>query len=105
MRARRLANPIGFTRLMQVNIDTLGFVAATFTTIAFIPQVVLVWRQRAAPGISTGMYIFFLIGIALWTCYGLLLMAWPLIIANSLTLVLAGSVLAMKLVFERGARD
>lgn len=86
---------------MQVDIDTLGFLAAILTTVAFIPQVLLVWRQRAAPGVSTGMYIIFVTGIALWLWYGLLLSSWPLIIANSLTLLLAGSVLAMKLVFER----
>ncbi len=86
---------------MQVDIDTLGFLAAILTTVAFIPQVLLVWRQRAAPGVSTGMYLIFVTGIALWLWYGLLLSSWPLIIANSLTLLLAGSVLAMKLVFER----
>ncbi len=37
----------------------------------------------------------------MWLWYGVLLASWPLIIANSLTLVLAGSVLAMKLAFER----
>jgi MtN3 and saliva related transmembrane protein len=90
---------------MQVNIDTLGFVAAIFTTIAFVPQVLLVWRQRAAPGISTSMYIIFITGIALWLWYGLMLWSWPLIIANSLTLALAGSILGMKLVFERSSRN
>ncbi len=85
---------------MLVNTEVLGFVAAMCTTVAFIPQVLLVWRQRAAPGVSTGMYVIFVTGIALWLWYGLLLASWPLIIANSLTLVLAGSVLAMKLAFE-----
>lgn len=85
---------------MLVNTEVLGFVAAMCTTVAFIPQVLLVWRQRAAPGVSTGMYVIFVTGIALWLWYGLLLASWPLIIANSLTLVLAGSVLGMKLAFE-----
>jgi MtN3 and saliva related transmembrane protein len=86
---------------MLVNINTLGFVAAVFTTVAFIPQVLMVWRQRAAPGVSAGMYIIFVAGIALWLWYGLLLSSWPLIIANSLTLLQASSILAMKLAFER----
>jgi MtN3 and saliva related transmembrane protein len=86
---------------MLVNTDVLGFLAAVCTTVAFIPQALLVWRQRAAPGISTGMYVIFVTGIALWLWYGLLLASWPLIIANSLTLLLAGSILAMKLAFER----
>jgi MtN3 and saliva related transmembrane protein len=84
-----------------LNIDHLGFAAATFTTCAFIPQVLLVWRQRAAPGVSSGMYTIFIIGIAMWLWYGLLLEAWPLIIANGVTLLLASSVLGMKWAFER----
>lgn len=42
------------------------------------------------------MYIFFTCGVALWLIYGLLLSAWPIIIANSVTLLLAGTVLVMK---------
>jgi MtN3 and saliva related transmembrane protein len=84
-----------------LNVDHLGFAAAACTTCAFIPQVLLVWRERTAAGISTGMYLIFIVGVALWLWYGVMLRAWPVIIANGLTLLLATSVLAMKLVFER----
>ena len=84
-----------------MNIDHLGFAAAACTTCAFIPQVLLVWRERAAAGISTGMYLIFIVGVALWFWYGVVLGAWPVIIANGLTLVLAASVLLMKWYFER----
>lgn len=86
---------------MQLNVDYLGFVAAACTTFSFIPQVLLVWRERAAAGISTGMYALFIVGVALWLCYGLVIGAWPVIIANAVTLLLATSVLAMKWHFER----
>lgn len=86
---------------MSLAVDYLGFAAATCTTCAFIPQVVLVWRQRAATGISTGMYLLLSLGIVLWLCYGLLLGAWPIVIANGVTLLLAVSVLIMKWYFER----
>lgn len=90
-----------FTFSFTFTVEHLGFIAAFCTTIAFVPQVLLVWRQRAAPGISVSMYLIFVTGIALWFWYGILLSSWPLILANGLTLALAGSVLAMKLVFER----
>jgi MtN3 and saliva related transmembrane protein len=45
------------------------------------------------------MYSFFTVGVALWLVYGILLDAWPIIIANSITLLLAGMVLLMKLRF------
>jgi MtN3 and saliva related transmembrane protein len=86
---------------MNFTIDHLGFAAAVCTTGAFIPQVLLVWRQRGAPGVSTGMYLIFIIGVALWFGYGFVMQAWPIIVANGLTLVLATAVLAMKWYFER----
>ncbi|MGH8641666.1 MAG: SemiSWEET transporter [Burkholderiales bacterium] len=76
-------------------IDPIGYLAATLTTIAFIPQVLHTWRQRSASGISLGMYIIFTIGIALWLLYGMLLGAWPIIIANAVTLVLTTFVLVL----------
>ena len=89
---------------MQSAVDYLGFFAATCTTSAFIPQAIKVWRQRSAADISLGMYLIFMLGVALWLCYGILLGAWPIILANAITLLLAGSILAMKWHFERPPR-
>lgn len=86
---------------MSLDIDHLGFAAAVCTTSAFVPQVLMVWRQRGAPGISTGMYLMFIFGVALWLLYGLALESWPVVIANGITLVLASCVLGMKLYFGR----
>lgn len=77
--------------------DVVGTLAATLTTVAFVPQVWQVWRTRHTADISLAMYGLFSAGVALWLLYGILLGAWPIIIANSITLLLAGSVLAMKL--------
>lgn len=86
---------------MQVAIEMMGYVAAFCTTAAFIPQVLLIWRQRSASGVSTTMYLAFCFGVFLWLCYGLVIEAWPLAINNAITLVLASSVLVMKRRFER----
>lgn len=80
-------------------IDWIGSAAATLTTTAFIPQALKVWHTRHTADISLGMYAMFTLGVALWLAYGILLMAWPIIIANSITLLLAGSVLIMKIRF------
>jgi MtN3 and saliva related transmembrane protein len=87
---------------MLLQIDHLGYIAAICTTSAFIPQVWMVWRQRGAPGVSIGMYLIFIVGVALWLAYGIAIGAVPVIAANALTLLLASSVLGMKLFFERG---
>ncbi len=86
---------------MQLDADTLGFAAASCTTFSFVPQVMLVWRERAATGVSTGMYLIFSLGVLLWLFYGVATDALPVIIANAVTLTLALSVLAMKWYFER----
>ena len=89
---------------MNLDANHLGFAAAVCTTGAFIPQVRMVWRERGAPGISVGMYMMFIVGIALWLFYGIALRSWPMVIANAITLLLASSVLGMKWYFERAGR-
>lgn len=81
--------------------DAIGFISATFTTVAFVPQVIRVWKTKSARDVSLGMYALFNTGVALWLCYGLLIESWPIIVANSITLILACSVMVMKLNFDR----
>jgi len=82
-----------------MNVDLIGAVAGTLSTIAFIPQAWRIWRTRSARDLSLPMYLIFTSGVALWFVYGLMLGAVPIIVCNGLTLVLAGTVLAMKLRF------
>lgn len=79
--------------------DWIGTLAATLTTTAFIPQAWQVWRTRHTQDISLGMYAIFTGGVAMWLVYGLQIGSWPVIVANSITLLLAGAVLLMKLRF------
>lgn len=85
---------------MNTHATVIGFIAATLTTLAFIPQVIKVWNTRSARDVSVGMYSLFTAGVALWLTYGLLIESWPVIVANSITLVLAGAVLVMKVKFD-----
>lgn len=80
-------------------IDWMGSVAAALTTTSFIPQVWQVWRTRHTKDISLVMYAIFTCGVVMWLAYGILLNSWPIIIANSITACLAGTVLLMKLHF------
>ena len=77
--------------------EWIGFAAASLTTASFVPQAWLTFRTRDVRGISLGMYSVFTLGVALWLVYGLLLQAWPVVAANAITLVLAMSILVMKL--------
>ena len=81
-------------------IEWLGLTAGALTTFAFLPQVWQVWKSKSAKDISLGMYSIFVSGVALWLGYGLLANALPVVVANALTLILAGAVLIMKIIFD-----
>jgi MtN3 and saliva related transmembrane protein len=80
--------------------DFIGYLAASLTTLSFVPQAWHTFRTRDVSGISLGMYSVFTLGVALWLVYGLLLQAWPVVIANAITLILALAILGMKLHFS-----
>jgi MtN3 and saliva related transmembrane protein len=77
--------------------DILGYLAATLTTAAFVPQVWRTFRTKDVSGISLRMYSIFTAGIAVWLAYGIVLKETPMMVANSLSLLLACTVLGMKL--------
>jgi MtN3 and saliva related transmembrane protein len=79
--------------------EIIGYLAALLTTCSFVPQAWHTFRTRDVSGISLGMYSAFALGVALWLAYGVLLSAWPIVIANAITLGLALAILAMKIRF------
>jgi len=82
----------------QLDTNVLGYLAAALTTLSFVPQAVLTLRTRQVEGISLGMYSLFTLGVALWLAYGWRLGEWPVVVANAVTLLLAGTILLTKLV-------
>jgi MtN3 and saliva related transmembrane protein len=82
---------------MKLSIDVIGTIAAILTTGSFVPQVLHTLRTRDVSGISLGMYSAFTCGVALWLVYGVMVMSWPIIIANIITVSLASVVLALKI--------
>ena len=81
--------------------DIVGSLAAILTTVSFFPQAWHSFKTKDVSGVSLGMYSVFTVGVALWLVYGLLLRAWPIVVANVITLGLALAILGMKLVFGR----
>ncbi len=74
----------------------IGFLAGTLTTVAFLPQVLKAWKTRDTRSLSGSMYILFSTGVALWLLYGVLLDSLPIILFNTITLVLSISILVLK---------
>ena len=80
-----------------MSLEWLGYLAATCTTLSFVPQAVKTIRTRDTSGISLGMYVVFTFGIVCWFGYGIFLDSWPMIASNAVTFVLAATILALKL--------
>lgn len=81
-------------------VSVIGFLAATFTTVAFIPQAVKTIRTKQTQDISFWMYIILIIGILLWLTYGIYQRDWPIILANSVTFVLVVPILVLKIIHK-----
>ena len=75
----------------------LGLLAATLTTISFVPQVIRTWKLKKTDEISLGMYLLFCSGVLLWFIYGWMIKDTPVMLANGLTLILASIILFFKL--------
>jgi MtN3 and saliva related transmembrane protein len=87
---------LGFPLLIEHSM-MLGSLAATCTTLSFLPQVIHTIKTKDTTGISLAMYMMFVFGVFCWLVYGVMSKDVPLIIGNGVTLFLATIVLFLKL--------
>jgi MtN3 and saliva related transmembrane protein len=79
------------------SIDLVGYIAATLTTAAFLPQVLKIWQTKSTKDLALPTLLSFIVGISMWLIYGLLVNSTPIIMANAVTLVLNLAILRFKL--------
>lgn len=89
---------------MPLDAEWVGGIAATLTTIAFVPQAVRVIRTHDTTAISLWMYGLFVAGLAFWETYGWMIGSWPVIVSNIVTIVLALIILVQKIRHTLAAR-
>jgi MtN3 and saliva related transmembrane protein len=77
--------------------ELIGIFAGVLTTIAFLPQAIKIWRSKSARDVSLSMFVCFCTGVVLWVIYGFMLGAFPVILANVVTLCIAATILVFKL--------
>lgn len=76
--------------------DLIGTGAALCSMASFVPQIVRIVRERDASAVSLRMYAVTVAGFALWIAYGVMTRAWPVTAANTVCLLLAATILALK---------
>ncbi len=81
-------------------VDIFGLLAALLTTSAFLPQVIKTIREKDTKSLSLPMYLILTSGLLLWLTYGIMIKDWALIIANSITGVLALIILVAKIKYD-----
>ncbi|GAM59483.1 hypothetical protein JCM19231_1611 [Vibrio ishigakensis] len=81
----------------MINEIVLGYIAATCTTCAFIPQVIHILKTKDTSSISLGMYTIFIMGVFLWMTYGYIVSDIPVMLANAITLLLASIIWIIKI--------
>ena len=75
----------------------IGYFAAVLTTISFLPQVIHTIKIKDTRSISLTMYSMFFVGTICWLIYGVIIHSLPVILANGITMLLAGIILIMKI--------
>ena len=77
-------------------VEAIGAAAAVCSMASFAPQLIKIWRERDASGVSLRMYVVTVAGFALWIVYGVSIGRWPLVAANTVCLAMSGAILALK---------
>jgi MtN3 and saliva related transmembrane protein len=82
------------------HIEIIGFIAAILTTASFVPQVYKIWKTKSAQGVSLSMFLLFFTGVSMWFVYGVLLGSFAMIIANTITGILASMIVYFKFKYK-----
>ena len=88
-------------QLSHRSLEWVGFVAATLTTSAFVPQLRRIVQLKSAHEISLGTFSMYTVGVMLWFVYGASLHSLPMIVSNSLGLVVSIAILCLKVKYDR----
>jgi len=80
--------------------EYIGYFAAFLGTIGWLPQVYKAWSTRETRALSLATNLLILATVSLWLVYGLVLGAWPIIVANLLAVLLVGAIVVAKLIYK-----
>lgn len=86
---------------MPDTLDLIGYTAGLLTSLAYVPQVLRLWRTRSVADISLPTFCLLTVGIGLWLLYGIGRGAGPVIVANAVGMMLTLAIVVMKLLFGR----
>lgn len=74
---------------VDLRADIVGYAAAAFTTFSLLPQILRIRRLKEAKDVSLLMPSMVAAGSALWTVFGFMISSPPVVVANSVALLIA----------------
>ena len=83
-----------------MNVDIFGYFAAILTTAAFLPQLIKTLKTKKADDVSLVTLIMFISGVISWIIYGYKIYSLPILLANTITLILNLSILISKIYYS-----
>ena len=89
--------------MTELSVNTIGIIAGVCTTISLVPQLIKILKSGHARDISLSMYIIFTAGVFLWLVYGILIRAFPVILANGVSFVFSACILTIKIKYGKGS--
>ena len=80
--------------------ELIGFIAGTFTTLAFVPQILKVLKTKSTADFSSGWLLMTVTGLFLWLCYGLIIQSQPVVLFNFLSIIFVVVIIFYKISFN-----
>jgi len=74
----------------------ISTIAASLTTLGFVPQAIKAIKSRDTKAISFWMYLLSFIGVGFWIVFGFMIGNYPVIIKNIIVMILSAVILAIK---------
>lgn len=81
-------------------VDILGYVAGILVVGSLLPQTIKSWKTKSTKDLSLSRYVIYIIGLILWITYSAIIKNGPVGIMNGIGLVLASSILYLKLKYK-----
>lgn len=84
-------------------VNAIGVAAGLASMSSFVPQIVKIWREKTASGVSIRMFAITVTAFTLWSAYGLLTGSWPVAASNLVCLALSATILVLRMRYGDGA--
>lgn len=81
--------------------NILGLVAGGITSVAMLPQLFKVLKEKDVEDLSLMMIIVLISGLSLWVWYGIMKEEWPIILSNAFAVLVNIALLICYLLYRK----